>query len=140
MLHMDRSNSSLEELGRLPREWFRFAHLCDAPKEWAHTQPGAIHTARDERLFCGEGGIDIRGILARMPQNIPYALEIPRSVLTRAAGPEDVARLAIMVCHTEIDRDVVEPGPDVATVMPALAANALAQSSGRARPLQASKE
>ena len=43
-----------------------------------------------------------------MPQNIPYALEIPRSVLTRAAGPEDVARLAIMVCHSEIDREAAE--------------------------------
>ena len=115
MLHMDRSNSSVEDLGRLPREWFRFAHLCDAPKEWAHTQPGAIHTARDERLFCGEGGIDIRRILAQLPQNIPYALEIPRSVLTRAAGPEDVAWLAIMVCHTEIDREPAEadPAPEV---------------------------
>lgn len=102
-LHVDRSNSSLEELGRLPREWFRFAHVCDAAKEWPHTQPGAIHTARDERLFPGEGGIDIRGILAQMPQDIPYAVEIPRSVLTRAAGPEEVARLAILACRNEID-------------------------------------
>ncbi len=105
-LHFDRSNSSLEDLERLPREWFRFAHVCDAPKEWPHTQPGAIRTARDERLFPGEGGIDVRGILARMPQNIPYALEIPRAVLTRAVGPEDVARLAIMVCRSEIDREI----------------------------------
>ena len=137
-LHMDRSNSSVEDLGRLPREWFRFVHLCDAAKEWAHTQPGAIHTARDERLFCGEGGIDIRRILAQMPQNIPYSLEIPRSVLTRAAGPEDVARLAIMVCHSEIDREAARPSPtlDVGRAGPALAANSLAQSSGRTRPMQ----
>ena len=104
-LHMDRSNSRLEELARLPREWFRFAHVCDAAKEWPHTQPEAIHTARDERLFPGEGGIDVCGILAQMPRNIPYALEIPRSVLTRAVGPEDVARLAIAVCRREIDDD-----------------------------------
>ena len=37
-----------------------------------------IRTARDERLFPGEGGIDVRGILAAMPSDIPYALEIPR--------------------------------------------------------------
>lgn len=104
MLHFARSGSTLEELAACPREWFRFAHLCDAPKEWPHTQTGAIHTARDERLFPGEGGIDVRAILAQMPQNIPYALEIPRSVLTRAAGPEEVARLAILACRSEIDR------------------------------------
>ncbi len=111
MLHMERSNSSLEELGRLPREWFRFAHVCDAAKEWPHTQPDAIRTARDERLFPGEGGINVRGILAQLPRNIPYALEIPRSVLTRAAGPEDVARLAIMVCRKELDDPGSEEAP-----------------------------
>jgi len=103
MLHFDRSNSSLEELASLPREWFRFAHICDAPKEWPHTHPGAIHTARDERLFPGEGGIDVRAILAQLPQDIPYALEIPRSVLTRAAGPEEVARLALIAARNELD-------------------------------------
>ena len=47
---------------------------------------GIIRTARDERQFPGEGGIDVRGILARMPQDIPYALEIPRVALTKAVG------------------------------------------------------
>ena len=59
------------------------------------TMAGIIRTARDERQFPGEGGIDVRGILARMPQDIPYALEIPRVALTKAVGPEEVARLAL---------------------------------------------
>src|SRR5664279_2690807 len=29
MLHFGRSDSSLAELAALPREWFRFAHVCD---------------------------------------------------------------------------------------------------------------
>jgi sugar phosphate isomerase/epimerase len=103
MLHFDRSNSSLEELASLPREWFRFIHICDAPHEWPHTKPGAIHTARDERLFPGEGGIDIPSILARLPQDVPYALEIPRIALNKAVGPEEVARLALMVARSELD-------------------------------------
>ena len=103
MLHFDRSQSKIEDLAALPREWFRFVHICDAPREWPHTQPGAIHTARDERLFPGEGGIDIASILAQLPQGIPYALEIPRVVLNKAVGPEEVARLALLVARSELD-------------------------------------
>jgi sugar phosphate isomerase/epimerase len=103
MLHMGRSNSSLVDLAKLPREWFRFAHVCDAAREVPPTMEGIIRTARDERQFPGEGGIDVRGILACMPQDIPYALEIPRVALTRAVGPEEVALLALRVAQSHLD-------------------------------------
>jgi sugar phosphate isomerase/epimerase len=103
MLHFGRSDSSLDELAKLPREWFRFAHVCDAAREVPPTMAGIIRTARDERQFPGEGGIDVRGILARLPQDIPYALEIPRVALTKAVGPEEVARLAIRVARSHLD-------------------------------------
>jgi hypothetical protein len=64
---------------------------------------GIIRTARDERLFPGEGGIDVRGILACMPQDIPYALEIPRVALTKAVGPEEVALLSLRVAQSHLD-------------------------------------
>ena len=103
MLHFGRSHSSLDELAQLPREWFRFAHVCDATIEVPETMAGIIRTARDERLFPGEGGIAVPEILARMPQPIPYALEIPRVTLTKAVGPEEVARLAVVVSRSELD-------------------------------------
>ena len=103
MLHFGRSHSSLDELAKLPREWFRFAHVCDAALEVPATMEGIIRTARDERQFPGEGGIPVREILARMPDDIPYALEIPRMALTRAVGPEEVARLAIAVSKSQLD-------------------------------------
>jgi len=103
ILHFGRSDSSLEELEKLPREWFRFAHVCDAAKEVPPTMDGIVHTARDERLFPGEGGIAVREILARMPPGIPYALEIPRVTLTRAVGPEEVARLALLVAKSYLE-------------------------------------
>jgi len=103
MLHFGRSDSTVEELAKLPREWFRFAHVCDAAKEVPPTLAGIIHTARDERQFPGEGGIDVRGILAALPQHIPYALEIPRVALTKAVGPEEVARLALLVSRSQLD-------------------------------------
>lgn len=111
MLHFGRSDSSLDDLAALPREWLRFAHVCDATKEVPATMEGIIRTARDERLFPGEGGIDVRGILARMPQDIPYALEIPRMTLTRALGPAEVARLAVTVARSQLDGEEAVPVP-----------------------------
>ena len=103
MLHMGRSGSSLEELRSLPREWFRFVHVCDAEKEIPPTMERVLRTAREERLFPGEGSIDVRGILASLPPDIPYSLEIPRATLTNAIGPEEVARLALRVARNYLD-------------------------------------
>jgi sugar phosphate isomerase/epimerase len=105
MLHFGRSNSTFEELAALPREWFRFAHVCDAAKEVPPTMAGIIRTARDERQFPGEGGIDVKGILACLPQDIPYSLEIPRVTLTNAVGAEEVARLALCVARSYLDAE-----------------------------------
>jgi len=110
MLHMGRSDSSMDELAKLPREWFRFAHVCDAAKEVPPTMEGIIRTARDERQFPGEGGIEVREILACLPQDITYALEIPRVALTRAIGPEAVALLALRAARSHLDGVERAPG------------------------------
>jgi len=103
VLHFARSRSSIAELGKLPREWFRFAHVCDAAAEIPDTPEGQIRTARVERLFPGEGGIDVRGILAAMPQDIPYTLEIPRTTLASLVGEKECARLALLAARRYLD-------------------------------------
>ncbi len=95
LLHFARSHSSVEELRALPREWFHFVHVCDAPARIPTSVEGLIHTARYERLFPGEGGIDVRGILAALPSGIPYALEIPRASLAAQVGEEECLRRAV---------------------------------------------
>jgi sugar phosphate isomerase/epimerase len=109
MLHFVRSNSSRDELKTLPREWFRFIHVCDAAKEVPPTMEGIIHTARDERQFPGEGGLDVKGLLACLPQDVPYSLEVPRNALTKAVGPAEVARLALLVAKSQLDDAAVTP-------------------------------
>jgi sugar phosphate isomerase/epimerase len=111
MLHFVRSNSSRDELKSLPREWFRFIHVCDAAKELPPTIDGIIHTARDERQFPGEGGLDVKGLLACLPQNVPYALEIPRNTLTKAVGAAEVARLALVVAQSYLDEATETAAP-----------------------------
>jgi sugar phosphate isomerase/epimerase len=105
MLHFARSHSSYEELESLPREWFTFAHLCDAALEVPPTMAGIIRTARDERQWPGEGGIDVKGILSRLPSHIPYSLEIPHNILTKAVGPAEVARIAILASRAFLDEE-----------------------------------
>ena len=93
-LHFDRSRSRLEDLRNLPREWFHFIHLCDAPKEIPATTKDIIYTARAGRYFPGEGGLNLREILDCMP-TVPYSLEIPNEALMKELGPEEFARRAI---------------------------------------------
>jgi sugar phosphate isomerase/epimerase/4-hydroxyphenylpyruvate dioxygenase-like putative hemolysin len=102
LLHFARSQSSVEELRTLPREWFHFAHVCDAPARIPTTVEGLIHTARYERLFPGEGGIDVRGILAALPPDLPYALEIPRASLTAQVGERECLRRALAATRTHL--------------------------------------
>jgi 4-hydroxyphenylpyruvate dioxygenase len=103
LLHFARSGSSLADLRKLPRRWFNFAHVCDAPAEIPATDEGLIHTARFDRLFPGQGGIDVRGILAALPAGIPYALEIPRATLAAQVGEKDYVRLAIAAARRHLD-------------------------------------
>ena len=67
------------------------------------TNEGLIHTARFERLFPGEGGIDMHGILAALPAGIPYALEIPRATLVAQVGAKEHARLAIAAARRHLE-------------------------------------
>ena len=84
-LHFSRSRVTLAELDAVPRDWFRFAHLCDAPAEIPATNEGLIQTARQERLYPGEGGIDIAAILNRLPV-VPCSIEIPHLARVKEIG------------------------------------------------------
>ena len=103
LLHFSRSRSSVEDLRELPPEWFHYAHVCDAPGLIPSTTAGLIHTARFERLFPGEGDLDILGILAALPAGIPYALEIPRAELVAQVGAKEHTRLAIDAARRHLD-------------------------------------
>jgi sugar phosphate isomerase/epimerase len=85
MLHFNRSRVGLDELDAVPRNWFAFVHLCDAPKDIPTTEEGLIHAGRADRLYVGEGGIDIVAILNRLPE-IPYAIELPNAARAKEFG------------------------------------------------------
>lgn len=82
-LHFDRSRSTSEMLAGLPPHWFRYVQLCDAPREFHEDRDALLHAAVSERLFPGEGGIDLVALLRALPRGIPVALEIPTATLAR---------------------------------------------------------
>ncbi|WP_203716714.1 TIM barrel protein, partial [Asanoa siamensis] len=103
LLHFARSGSSVADLRQLPAHWFHFVHVCDAPPGVPPTNEELIHTARFERLFPGEGGIDVRGILDALPPGLPFALEIPRAMLVAQVGAKEHARLAVTAARDYLD-------------------------------------
>lgn len=85
LLHFSRSRVGLAELDAVPRDWFHFVHLCDAPAAIPTTSEALIHTAREERLYAGEGAIDIAAILQRIP-DVPYSIELPHLARVKELG------------------------------------------------------
>jgi sugar phosphate isomerase/epimerase len=91
-LHFSRSNCDLHELANLPRSWFNYAQVCDAPAEPPATLDELIHAARNARLLLGTGGLDVCGILDTLPPRIPYSLEIPNIGVAQRIGLAEYAR------------------------------------------------
>ncbi|MBB6450512.1 sugar phosphate isomerase/epimerase [Geomicrobium halophilum] len=89
--HFSRSRDRAEDLDQVPKEWFRYFHLCDAPGKIPDSKEEMTHTLREERLYVGEGGIDLANMLNRIPE-IPYSLEIPHTKRAQELGYEEFAR------------------------------------------------
>jgi sugar phosphate isomerase/epimerase len=85
MHHFHRARDKVEDLDALPREWFHFAHLCDAPAEIPTDRKEMIRILREARLYLGEGGIDVATILAHMPP-VVYSIELPNKARVAEIG------------------------------------------------------
>jgi len=94
-LHAYRSQVRWEELDQLPGEWFSYAHLCDCGKEIPSDLESLVHAGRAERLYPGEGAVDFRGLIQRLP-HIIRGLEIPSERRIKEYGFEEHARRALL--------------------------------------------
>ena len=101
-LHMHSSRVALKELDALPRQWFHMAHLCDGPKDIPTTREGLIQVAREARLYVGEGGVDIAGMLDRMPP-IPCSIELPNKQRVAEYGYEEHARRCLQAAKRYLE-------------------------------------
>jgi sugar phosphate isomerase/epimerase len=102
MLHFSRSRVAPQELDGLPAHLFPYTHLCDAPADIPTTNEGLIKTAREERLYPGEGGIDIPAILNRLPIG-PCSLEIPHLEKVKEIGYAEHAFRCLQQARAFVD-------------------------------------
>jgi sugar phosphate isomerase/epimerase len=89
-LHFARSGIGLDELDRAPKGRFHYLQICDAPPAAAPSLEDMKRTARQQRLYPGEGIAPIREIVARLPDR-PLALEVAHPARRQALGAEGFA-------------------------------------------------
>jgi sugar phosphate isomerase/epimerase len=54
-----------------------------------------IHAAREERMFPGEGGIDLVSLAKAMPDDITISIEVPTATLAKTADAQTRAARAL---------------------------------------------
>jgi sugar phosphate isomerase/epimerase len=104
--HFDRSGDKVEDLDKVPREWFRYLHLCNAPAEIPTSKEEMTRILREERMYLGEeGGINVANIVNRIPE-IPYSIELPNIKRAQELGYEEFARRCLQTAKDYFDINV----------------------------------
>jgi sugar phosphate isomerase/epimerase len=93
-LHFNRSRATFAELDAVPRHFLNYMQLCDAPTERPATIDALIHQARAERLYPGEGGFDLLGLLQHLPRDLAIGIEAPTRTRALTVAPVQRARRA----------------------------------------------
>jgi len=94
-LHVGRSETTNDDIRAIPREWLHYAQVCDATAGLNFTLEELIYNARVERFLPGEGNIDIAGMLAALPPDLPLSIEIPSEPRKPVLGVMEWCRLCV---------------------------------------------
>lgn len=86
-LHFGRSTTTLDDIRALPRQLLHYAQICDATAGTHFSTEDMIHTARCARLLPGEGNIDVRGLFAALPADLPVSVEVVHHEREKTADP-----------------------------------------------------
>jgi sugar phosphate isomerase/epimerase len=93
--HLSRSRSRIEDIAMISPSRLHFMQFCDVPTLIPATMDAILAEARTERLFPGEGDVDLLGLLRAVPREIPLSLEVPTHALARTVGATERARRAL---------------------------------------------
>jgi sugar phosphate isomerase/epimerase len=93
--HFSRSRSRIDDIASIPPQRLRFMQLCDAPAAIPETMDAILAEARGERLFPGEGELDLPALLRTVPRDIPLSIEAPTLTLARSVGAVERAQRAL---------------------------------------------
>lgn len=93
--HLSRSRSRIEDIAAVPPSRWHFMQFCDVPAALPPTMDAILAEARAERLFPGDGGLDLLGLLRAVPADIPLSIEVPTHTLARSVVATERARRAL---------------------------------------------
>ena len=105
--HFHRAHDTVEALAKVPKEWFNFFHLCDAPSVIPSDHDEMIRIVREARSYVGEGGIDIASIVKAIPQ-VPYSIELPNKEQADLLGYEEFARRCLQSAKSYFAKHIID--------------------------------
>ncbi|MFO1376748.1 MAG: TIM barrel protein [Steroidobacteraceae bacterium] len=111
-IHFDRSGHRAADIARFPTRLFPYVQLCDARPGRPPTMDEIIRQAREERLYPGEGGIDLSGLLRALPPELPVSVEIPNLARIRQYGEVSHARMARERVNALLERSGWQESPE----------------------------
>lgn len=94
-LHYDRSSTTLAQIAALPRDRVNYVQFCDGAVPYDPSTEGLIRIARGERLFPGQGGIDMIGLAHAIPEGVTVSVEVPHRALAEKLDARARAEMAI---------------------------------------------
>jgi sugar phosphate isomerase/epimerase len=93
--HFSRSRSRIEDIATISPVHLHFMQFCDVPAAIPATMDAILAEARAERLFPGDGELDLLGLLRAVPRDIPLSVEVPTHTLAKTIGATERARRAL---------------------------------------------
>jgi sugar phosphate isomerase/epimerase len=97
-IHFYRAENRLDELSGAPMRYLQF---CDAHAGRPTETAELIRQARGDRLFPGEGALDLRALLRAMPPDLPISVEVPYA---RPMAPLERAKRALSATREVLAR------------------------------------
>src|ERR1700744_6414487 len=94
-LHFDRSQSLTADIARIPGSRLHYWQICDGPAERPTTTEAMMHAARSERLFPGEGGVELISLGRALPAGLTISIETPTVELAKTVDATTRARRAL---------------------------------------------
>lgn len=83
MIYVHKTGVTPEDIRAAEPSRFGVIHLCDWPADMAGRQE--VEIVRGGRSYCGEGVVDLKGILKALPENV-CSLELPNLKEIEARG------------------------------------------------------
>lgn len=93
-IHFDRAGHCVQDIARYPGSLFAYVQLCDAPAARPDDVSEMMRQSRCERLYPGEGAIDVQGMLRALPADLAISIEVPHIARIKQRGEVAHARHA----------------------------------------------